>query len=579
MALAAAGVCVGSGALSSNEVSPMQTLIPQSASGKGRPVGRLGPWFGFGLTPLALLLFCAGLLLALPAFYHPRRIGFILAWDALLALLILADLLLLARPRQFTVTRAFLDSPQLGQPARVELAIRHDSDAVIDIRVLDDLHPALVAEPVRHRLEVFPREEALSITTIYPNVRGDFALRRVYLHYRGALRLVERWAAVLPVKAPPAVAPQKPANALPLLSFLVCVTLGAWSAAALFRYSGNWLLSLIPLAAGAVGGYLLMSKLAGSPVPDDMSLAQRVRVFPAHEDSRQNTQFYLLRARQIEMQKRKLRLRGTGRDFESLRDYQPGDELRNLSWTATARRGKLVTRQFTVERSQQVWMVLDAGRLSRTAFQLQRGGAEPVAETGLERERAHRLTLTQLDQATTAATMLAQIIHGSGDKFGMMAYGRTIQQLLMPGAGATHIRLLIDLLSQTKSEAAEADHLNAVARLKSVQRRRGLIVWITELVDSAGRPELVTAASELVRRHLVVLVLLQHPELDHLAATRPGAAATMFHATAAQEMLERRRETIAQLERQGVLIVETTAQEIGINAVSKYLEVKAKGLL
>src|ERR1700744_395706 len=106
-----------------------------------------------------------------------------------------------------------------------------------------------------------------------------------------------------------------------------------------------------------------------------------------------------MRTRQIELQKRRLRLRGVGRDFESLRDYQHGDELRNLSWTATARRGKLVTRQFTVERSQQVWMVLDAGRLSRTAFELRRGGQKSFAETDTERERAHLLTVSQLDQA------------------------------------------------------------------------------------------------------------------------------------------------------------------------------------
>jgi uncharacterized protein (DUF58 family) len=488
----------------------MQTLIPQSASATAKPRGRTGRVFGYGLTLRALLLFASGLLMAAPAFFHPRQIYFMLGWDALLAVMVAIDMVRLPRPEDFMVTRRFVDSPQLGQPTRVELAVRLDSDAVVDVRAVDDLHPALVGEPQTQRVEAFPREDAVSETTFYPSERGDFALGSVYLRYRGGFGLVERWAVAEPL-------------------------------------------------------------IDGKP--------QRVRVYPAHEDSRESTQFYLLRARQIEMQKRKLRLRGVGRDLESLRDYQPGDELRNVSWTATARRGKLVTRQFTVERSQQVWVVLDAGRLSRTAFELRRGGAEYFAETATEREAAHVLTVTQLDQAATAATMLAQVINGSGDKFGMMAYGRNIQQLLPPGAGPSHLRVLIDLLSQTKSEAAEADALQAVARLKTLQRKRGLMVWITELVDSAGRPELVTATAELVRRHLVVLVLLKHPELDSLAASTPRSKDEMFHAAAAQEMLERRRETILQLERQGVLIVETTAAEIGVNAVSKYLEVKAEGLL
>jgi len=489
----------------------MQTLIPQPASARAQPIGRTGRLFGFGLTPLAMLLFAAGLLLAAPAFWHPRRIWLMLAWDAAVLLLAVLDAVRLPRPADFAVTRSFLDSPQLGQATRVELSVVMDADAVVDMRLVDDLHTALVAAPVEQRVQVFPRDAAASVATVYPRERGDFAMGRVYLRYRGALKLVERWAAAQPVER-----------------------------------SGE---------------------------------KQQVRVFPALEESRNSMEFYLLRARQIEMQKRRLRLRGTGRDFESLRDYQQGDELRNVSWTATARRNKLVARQFTVERSQQVWIVLDAGRLSRTAFELKRGGVESFAETEAERTAAHLLAVTQLDQATQAAAMLAQVIHGSGDKFAMMAYGRNIQQLLPPGSGPVHLRLLIDQLSRARSERSEADHLGAIARLKNMQRRRGLIVWVTELVDSAGRPEIVTAASELVRRHLVVLVLLKHAELDELAGREPKTRAEMFHAAAAQEMIERRRETVAQLERQGVLIVETSAAEVGVNAISKYLEVKAKGML
>jgi uncharacterized protein (DUF58 family) len=484
----------------------MQTLIPQSAIATAKPLGKTGRALGFGLTPLTLWLFAAGFLLAIPAFYHPREIYFMLAWDGLLALAAVVDAVLLPKPEAITLTRSFLDSPQLGEATRVELAVKQESDSVLDMRLVDDLHPSLIGSPPTQRVDAFPREDAVSVTKVYPLQRGDFALGKVFLRYRGVFKLVERWAVAEP--------------------------------------------------------------------------GQRVRVYPAHEDSRESTEFYLLRARQIEMQKRRLRLRGVGRDFDSLRDYQQGDELRNISWTATARRGRLVTRQFTVERSQQVWIVLDAGRLSRTAFELRKDNQNVFAfETSAERESRHLLTVTQLDQATTAATMLAQVISGSGDKFGMMAYGRTIQQVLPPGAGATHLRLLIDMLSQTKSESAEADSLLAVARLKNLQQRRGMMLWITELVDSAGRPEIVTAAAELVRRHLVVLMVLKHPELEQLAASTPRTRDEMFHAAAAQEMLERRRETLAQLERQGVLIVETTAEEVGVRAVSKYLEVKAEGLL
>ena len=489
----------------------MQTLIPQPATATAKPIGRIGRWWRFGFTPRALLLFVAGFLLAVPAFWHPRAIWLMVAWDGVLSFLWLVDAFALPAPEAFTITRSFLDSPQQGQATRVELSITMQANRVIDLFLTDDLHPALIAKPQAQRVQVYPRDAVATIATISPVERGDFELGRVYLRYQGMLKLAERWCAALPV-----------------------------------------------LANGSVS---------------------HVRVFPALEENRSDAEFYLMRARQIEMQKRRLRLRGTGRDFESLRDYQLGDELRNVSWTATARRDKLVARQFTVERSQQVWIVIDAGRLSRTGFELKRRDEQFVAETEAEREGSHLLTVTQLDQATSAAAMLAQVINGSGDKFAMMTYGRAVQQLLPPGAGPAHLRVLIDLLSQARSERAEADHLAAIARLKNLQRRRGLIVWVTELVDSVGRPEVITAAAELVRRHLVVLVLLRHPELEQLAASTPKTRDGMFHAAAAQEMLERRREAIAQLERQGVLIVETTAEQIGVSTINKYLEVKAQGML
>ncbi len=512
----------------------MRTLIPSSASGRAQPLGRTGALLGFGLTPRALFLLVAGLLLALPAFWHPRAVWFMAGWDALVVLTVAWEAWRLPRPRQIAVTRTFLDSPQLGVGTRVELAVTVEADAVLAMRVTDDLHPALVGVPQTRALEVFPREPAMLVSTVWPRERGEFALRRVYLRYRGALGLAERWAAAE-----------------------LTVEGGGEKAD--------------PSAA-------LRDDKASSR--DRGEFPQRVRVFPAHEEARGSNAFFLMRARQMERQRRQLRLRGAGREFESLREYQPGDELRAVSWTATARRGKVVTRQFMAERSQQVWVVLDAGRLSRTAFALRRGeGPQFAGETEAERDEAHRLTVTQLDQATTAAVMLAQVVGQSGDKFGMLAYGTAVQQALPPGSGPAHLRLLIDLLSATRSEAAEGDALLAVARLKQMQRRRGLMVWITELPDTAGWPELVMAAAALARLHLVVLVLLKHPELATLAAAAPATREAMFHAAAATEMEERRRETIVQLERQGILIVEASAEELGVRAVSEYLEVKARGLL
>jgi uncharacterized protein (DUF58 family) len=483
----------------------MQTLIPEPVTAIARPNGRFGRVLGFGLTPRALLLLLAGALLSIPAFFHPHRLWIMFAWDALIVALILYDLTQLPSPERIVVTRRFTHSPALGDATEIVHEVLQQSNTRIEVRVTDDLNPALIATPQGRIALAYPREAAKIGLVCTPNTRGDFLLGKVFLRYRGVLRLIERWAVV--------------------------------------------------------------------------DLEQHVRVFPATEQSSGNTEIYLMRARQIELQKRRLRLRGTGREFESLRDYQPGDEMRNISWTATARRAHLITREFTTERSQKVWIVLDAGRLSRTTFEMRCSRPEAQGEVEEEAAARHLLTVTQLDQAASAAVMLAQVIAGSSDKFALLTYGRTVQQQLLPGAGPSHLRLLIDQLSQVRAEAWEADHLHAVARLKNLQRRRGLIVWITEMAESASRPEVVVAAAELVRRHLVLLVLLTHPELEALAGREPNDVDEMYASTAAQEMLERRRTTIAQLRQQGVLVIETSPAEVGAAAITKYLEVKAQGLL
>jgi uncharacterized protein (DUF58 family) len=474
----------------------MQTLIPQQISATGRTFGRMGRVVGYGITARGLSLLLAGLLFSVPEFFHPHRLWIMLAWDGVVALLILVDAMLLVTPAKINVIRRFLHSPATGQPVEIEYEISQLSNGIVTITVTDDLHPALIEMPRPVTLTAFPREAAKASLTVSPRERGDVELGKIYLRYKGALGLVERWA--------------------------VC------------------------------------------------DCEQEIRIFPASEQGTSNAELYLMRARQIDLQKRRLRLRGIGREFESLRDYQRGDELRNISWTATARRAKLITRQFTTERSQQDWVVIDAGRLSRTAFELKHAASDP----GLQ-----DLIVTQLDQAATAALMLAQVIGSSGDKFALLTYGRAIQQQLLPGNGAPHLRIMIDLLSQTKSERSEANHLNAVSRLKNLQRRRGLVLWVTEMADSVGRPEVVTAASELVRHHLVVLVLLQHPELEALSTREPANAEEMFASTAAQEILERRRASIVKLRQQGVLVVETTPGEVGAAAITKYLEIKAQGLI
>lgn len=285
-------------------------------------------------------------------------------------------------------------------------------------------------------------------------------------------------------------------------------------------------------------------------------LQQTVRVLPDLEDARRHN-IYLSRARQIELERRLIRQRGVGREFESLREYQPGDEFRNICWTATARRGKHVTRLFQVERSQAVWIVMDAGRLLRAR----------VGE------------LSKLDLSVNAALSLAQIALYSGDRVGLLVYGRNVQQRVGLGRGLSHMRAIIESLASAHEEVAEADHLRAASALLQLQKQRALIIWVTDLADTSMTPEVIESASQILSKHLLLFTVIAQTDLNELASRTPDSAEELFEIAAAQEMVHRRENLIGKVRNKGALALEIAPSRLTTALVNQYLEVKERNLI
>jgi len=285
-------------------------------------------------------------------------------------------------------------------------------------------------------------------------------------------------------------------------------------------------------------------------------LEQTIRVYPNLEESKRDV-IYLIRSRQITMEKRHVRQLGRGREFESLREYRESDEWRDISWAATARRGKLISRSYRIERSQTVWLVLDAGRLLRAGVS----------------------GLTKLDYAAGTALSLAQVALYSGDRVAMLAYGRRVQQRLPPGHGSGHLRALVEGLAQVRGEELEADHQRAAEAILSSQKQRSLIVWLTDLSETATTPEVIESASRLAHRHLVLFTVIAQPELRHLLAARPENARQMFHYVAAQEIVHRRDLLLRTLRQQGALTLEVDPAKLSSAVVNQYLTAKERSLI
>ncbi|MFZ0301127.1 MAG: DUF58 domain-containing protein [Terracidiphilus sp.] len=292
-------------------------------------------------------------------------------------------------------------------------------------------------------------------------------------------------------------------------------------------------------------------------------LEQTVRVYPALRQG-EDQQIFLARGRQIDLELRQMRQRGLGRDFESLREYLEGDDLRDVCWTATARRGELITRRYQTERSQAVWIVLDAGRL----LQARSGG------DGTDGGRH-----SKLDHACSTAVALAQLALYSGDRVGLLVYGQSVQQRVLPGRGSAHLRQIVEALALAKAEPSEADHLRATATLNRYQPRRALILWITDLAETAMRPEVIDGAMQLLRRHVLLFVAMAQPEVEALATGWPKNVEQMFRASAAQELTSRRELLLARLREQGALTLDLDPTKLTSAVLNQYLRVKERAML
>jgi uncharacterized protein (DUF58 family) len=173
----------------------MQTLIPDAVSTQAQPWGRAGRVLGWSLSGKALVLLAAGLLGAVPAFFHTGLIWMMFAWDGLIAALALLDAVLLPAPQALTVTRRFIHSPAIGIETEIDYEVEQASHGILAVTLTDALHPALLATPQALPLKVYPRETSHVSLRVRPRERGDLGLGRIYLRYRGLLGLAERWAA------------------------------------------------------------------------------------------------------------------------------------------------------------------------------------------------------------------------------------------------------------------------------------------------------------------------------------------------------------------------------------------------
>ena len=254
---------------------------------------------------------------------------------------------------------------------------------------------------------------------------------------------------------------------------------------------------------------------------------------------------------------RKAVLRGEGRDFESMRDYVPGDELRHISWTATARRSKLTTRQYQIERDQTILIALDAGRLM-------------TGRIGDE---------TKFDTAIHASLALMAAAARGGDNCGLMVFGRQVKKFLPPNKGSGYIDAVLEALLDLEPELIEPSYARAFQFIASNSKKRSFVVILTDLVDKESSKELISSLKLLRPRHLPLVVTIGDRDLNQTVSEKPNEIKDVFTQSAAEEIIHQRESALKLVETLGGLALDVTTNSLAPRLLETYLKVKERGLL
>ncbi|MEO7457067.1 MAG: DUF58 domain-containing protein, partial [Gemmatimonadaceae bacterium] len=251
------------------------------------------------------------------------------------------------------------------------------------------------------------------------------------------------------------------------------------------------------------------------------------------------------------------RRRGEGRAFARLRDYVVGDDPRHIDWKATARRGHPITREFTVEQSQTVFVLVDAGR-SMT----QLAGRYP-----------------RFEYALSSVLLLADVALTAGDRVGALVFDDELRALVPAQRGATAMQALRTALVPVQPTLVEPDYATAFRVLAQRQRKRSLVVLLTDVIDARTARSLLAYLVRGASRHLVVVVALRNDALITAAGLRGTRSRDLYESAAAEELIAERQTAIQRMRDAGVVVLDVPAESMAASMVNEYLELKTRGAI
>ena len=258
-------------------------------------------------------------------------------------------------------------------------------------------------------------------------------------------------------------------------------------------------------------------------------------------------------------------IRGQGTEFDSLREYVVGDDVRSIDWRATARRADVVVRTWRPERDRRVVIVVDTGRTSAG-----RVGVDPTASDPGGWPR--------LDWSMDAALLLAALASRAGDHVDFLAHDRATRAAVVGASRTELLAQLVEAMAPLEPALVESDATSMVSAVQRRVRRRALVVLLTDLNATALDEGLLPVLPQLSSKHQVIVAAVADPRVDELAAGRADAA-QIYDAAAAERSRNDRRTVAARLRKSGVEVVDAPPEDLAPALADRYLAMKATGRL
>lgn len=283
---------------------------------------------------------------------------------------------------------------------------------------------------------------------------------------------------------------------------------------------------------------------------------QLVKVYPSFIQMKKYD-FLAIDNRISQVGLKKIRRIGHTMEFEQIKDYVPGDDVRTINWKASAKQGNLMTNQFQDERSQPVYSVIDVSRSMKMPFN----------------------NLKLLDYAINSALAFSNIAIKKKDKVGLLTFSNILGNLVPASSKPTHLTSLLESLYNINTAFLDSDFGNLYAHLKRKLTQRSLLMLYTNFEHISSLQRQLPYLMAIAKKHLLVVIIFENTELNRLIDQSAETLPEVIDQTIAEEFSYQKRLMVRELQKYGIQTILTKPEDLSVNTINKYLEIKARGML